>query len=61
VALSTTSHSIHCRWRNGRRGGAPVLEQDITIFGQPLREIGYGWPDIHEFIARAAAGERQGR
>lgn len=33
-------------------GGAPVLEREITIEGQPLTEIGYGWPDIQALIAR---------
>ena len=34
-----------------RLGGAPVFEREIVIEGQALREIGYGWPDIHDLIA----------
>ena len=42
-------------------GGAPVLELDISIFGQPYREIGYGWPNIQDFIARSGSNARQER
>jgi ribosomal protein S18 acetylase RimI-like enzyme len=35
-------------------GGTPAFEQEITIEGQSLKEIGYGWPDIQTLIARTA-------
>jgi GNAT superfamily N-acetyltransferase len=31
-------------------GGEQVGEQDITIGNQTLREVAYGWPDIHPLV-----------
>lgn len=31
-------------------GGEQIGEQDITIGNQTLREVAYGWPDIHPLV-----------
>lgn len=34
-------------------GGQYVFEKDITIGDTPLKEVFYGWPDIHTLFDRA--------
>lgn len=40
-------------------GGELVLEREITIEGQALTEVGYGWPDIQALIARTTSADGQ--
>ncbi|HEX9038126.1 MAG TPA: GNAT family N-acetyltransferase [Ktedonobacterales bacterium] len=35
-----------------RLGGMRAYEQEITVYGQPLREVGYGWHDLRTLSAR---------
>jgi GNAT superfamily N-acetyltransferase len=36
-------------------GGQPVYEKNVTIGAAQLREVAYGWPDLHGFVQRLQA------